>query len=112
MQTYSIKVALRNISPMIWRRFEINGNSTIADLHHIIQIAMGWDDEHLHQFRIYAKDYGIWYDGGPSFMDNAHLVQITQFEFDVGDNLLTFLIFIPHFFMLSYLDPVKKLCHA
>ncbi len=42
MQTYSIKVALRDITPMIWRRFEINGNTTIADLHHIIQIAMGY----------------------------------------------------------------------
>ena len=70
---------------MIWRRFKIYSNTTIADLHHIIQFSMGWDDSHLHQFRIYAKDYGIWYDGGPSFMDSAHLVQIEQFEFDEGE---------------------------
>ncbi len=85
MQTYFVKVALHGISPMIWRRFRINGNTTIADLHHIIQISMGWDDLHLHQFRIHAKDYGIWYDGGPSFRDNAQSVLIEQFEFDVGD---------------------------
>ncbi|MBL4865370.1 MAG: hypothetical protein JKY67_03230 [Pseudomonadales bacterium] len=44
MKTYSIKVALRGISPMIWRRLEINSNTTLADLHHIIQIAMNWDN--------------------------------------------------------------------
>lgn len=72
MKTYSIEVALRGISPMIWRRFKINGNTTLADLHHVIQIGMGWDNLHLHQFRVYAKDYGICYPGGPSFMDDAH----------------------------------------
>lgn len=46
---------------------------------------MGWDDLHLHQFRIHAKDYGIWYDGGRSFRDNAHSVLLAQFEFDIGD---------------------------
>ncbi len=85
MQIYSIKVAIRGISPMIWRRFQLSDNVSLADLHHIIQISMGWDNEHLHKFRIYAKDYGIHYTGGPGFMDNAYQVQIKQFEFDVGD---------------------------
>ena len=44
MKTYLIKVALRGISPMIWRRLRIQGNTSLADLHYIIQIAMGWDD--------------------------------------------------------------------
>lgn len=85
MNTYTIKVALRDISPMIWRRFKIQGNTSIAQLHHIIQIAMAWDDTHLHCFRIYAKDYGIGYAGGLSFMDDARKVLFDQFKFDVGD---------------------------
>lgn len=85
MQTYSIKVAIRGISPMIWRRFQLSDKTSLADLHHIIQISMGWDDEHLHQFRIYAKDYGIHYDGDTGFMDNAYLVLIKQLDFEVGD---------------------------
>ena len=85
MKTYSIKVALRGISPMIWRRLEINGNTTLADLHHIIQIAMNWDNTFLHKFRIYAKDYGICYSYGFSFSDDAHEVTFDQFEFEVGD---------------------------
>jgi Plasmid pRiA4b ORF-3-like protein len=52
-----LKVVLLGISPMIWRRLLIRSQSTIADLHHLLQIAMGWTDTHLHQFRI----QGNWY---------------------------------------------------
>jgi hypothetical protein len=52
VQTYSIKVALRGVSSMIWRRLRLQGNTSLAGLHHIIQIAMGWDDEYLHYFHI------------------------------------------------------------
>jgi hypothetical protein len=85
MKNYSIKIALRGISPMIWRRLRILGSTSLADLHHMIQIVFGWDDDHLHRFHIYGKDYGIAYVGGLSFSDDAHLVYLDDFEFDVGD---------------------------
>ncbi len=49
---------------MIWRRLRLSEYTTLADLHSIIQVTMGWDDEYLHQFHIEGKDYGISYDGG------------------------------------------------
>ena len=85
MKTYAIKIALRGVSPMIWHRLRINGSTSLADFHHVIQIVFGWDDEHLHRFHIYGKDYGIAYAGGLSFSDDAHLVFIDDFAFDVGD---------------------------
>lgn len=85
MAIYSIKVALRGISPMIWRRLRLPGHTSVAGLHHIIQMAMGWDDEHLHCFHIFGKDYGIAYDGGFSFSDNPHGVTLDNFSFDSGD---------------------------
>jgi transposase InsO family protein len=42
----------RGVSPTIWRRLRLQGNTSLAGLHHIIQIAMGWDDEYLHYFHI------------------------------------------------------------
>jgi hypothetical protein len=48
VQIYQFHVLLLTISPAIWRRFLIRNDSTIADLHHVLQIVMGWDDEHLH----------------------------------------------------------------
>lgn len=88
MKTYAIKIALRGVSPMIWRRLRINGSTSLADFHHVIQIVFGWGDEHLHRFHIYGKDYGIAYAGGLSFSDDAHLVFIDDFAFDVGDRFI------------------------
>ena len=85
MNIYTIKIALRGISPMIWRRLRIPGETTIAGLHHIIQISMGWDDAYLHCFHIYGKDYGIVYAGGLSFSDNPQAIKLEDFGFDPGD---------------------------
>ena len=48
---YQLKIVLTSISPMIWRRLLVQSATTIAELHYIIQIAMGWEDEHLNRFR-------------------------------------------------------------
>ncbi|MFT4573017.1 MAG: hypothetical protein ACI85E_000211 [Marinomonas primoryensis] len=85
MSVYSIKIALRGISPMIWRRHQLSGGTSLAELHHIIQLSMGWDDEYLHYFHIFGKDYGIAYVGGLSFADNSHDVTLDNFGFDIGD---------------------------
>jgi hypothetical protein len=82
---YSLKFVLRGVSPMVWRRMQISGETSLAILHDIIQIIFGWDDEYLHQFHIYGKDYGKCYDGGLMFSDNAHKVYLNDFEFDTGD---------------------------
>ena len=70
---------------MIWRRLRIPGDISLANLHHIIQAAYGWDDDHLHQFHIYGKDYGLSYVGGIAFADNAREIFLDNFDFDVGD---------------------------
>ena len=85
MNIYAIKVALRGISPMIWRRLQLSGNTSLADLHHIIQLAMGWENDYLHSFHISGKDYGIAYEGGLSFSDNPLTVILDDFGFDIGD---------------------------
>lgn len=82
---YFVKIALRGVSPMVWRRLRIPGNTSLAQLHNIIQISYNWDDEYLHQFHIYGKDYGLSYAGGILFSDDARQVFLNDFEFDVGD---------------------------
>lgn len=82
---YQLKIVLIGISPMIWRRLLVRSSTTIAELHQIIQIAMGWEDEHLNRFHIYGKDYGVYHDGGMSFADNPNHVQLTTFQFRCRD---------------------------
>jgi hypothetical protein len=85
MKIYVIKIAIRGVSPMVWRRLRIATGTPLAALLIIFQIVQGWGDNHLHQFHIYGKDYGISYDGGIGFPDNPFRIVIDDFVFDVGD---------------------------
>jgi hypothetical protein len=93
---YQLHIFILGISPMIWRRIKIRSDSTIADLHYIIQIVMGWTDSHLHRFIIHGKHYGIAQIGGMWFSDDPKVVKLSDFgwrsrerflyEYDFGDN--------------------------
>jgi hypothetical protein len=82
---YQLKVVLLGISPMIWRRLLVRGDSTIADLHYIFQISLGWTDTHLHQFRIHGRKYGIAQIGGIGFRDNPHQVRLADLGLRLGE---------------------------
>ena len=49
---FEFEVALEGVTPRIWRRFLLHGeDSTFFDLHVAIQMACGWEDSHLFEFR-------------------------------------------------------------
>lgn len=56
--TLQIKVTLRGSKPPVWRRLLVPGNFNLAQLHAALQIAMGWEDAHLHQFVVGSDRYG------------------------------------------------------
>ena len=82
---YHFKIYLLNISPMIYRRFKVKGDTHIAQLHHLIQIIMGWDNDHLHSFKVWGMTYGISRSGGMDFHDDPCKIFIGDFGFKVGD---------------------------
>ena len=49
---YQIKVTLLGVKPAVWRRLLVPSRLTLARLHEVLQIAMGWTDSHLHAFRV------------------------------------------------------------
>ena len=55
---YQIKVKLRGIEPPIWRRFQVRGDATLAELHDVLQTVMSWWDYHLHEFIVGEDHYG------------------------------------------------------
>ena len=54
---YQLKITLRDIRPPIWRRVQVK-DCTLAELHEIIQVAMGWEFSHLYSFEVDGIDYG------------------------------------------------------
>jgi hypothetical protein len=51
-EIYQIKVTLLWTKPPIWRRLLVPATLTLAQLHDVLQLAMGWEDCHMHAFRI------------------------------------------------------------
>lgn len=77
-EVYQFKIALQGISPPIWRRIQISGDSTFANLHHDIQMSMGWMDSHLHEFYINATRIGSKGDGFEIDDDSDDVLDETQ----------------------------------
>ena len=92
---YQFKVTLRNIHPPIWRRIQVWEDTTLAQLHRVLQVAMGWENYHLHEFRIGRKIYAV-----PDLDDEREITDVkrtrihdviqqvgTEFEYvyDLGD---------------------------
>ena len=61
---YQLKVTLSHCKPPIWRRVLVPAHFSLAKLHDVLQVCMGWTDTHLHQFVI-----GKAYYGRPDFDD-------------------------------------------
>lgn len=86
-----IHVALEDIEPAIWRRLIVPIHTTLAQLHHILQAAIGWTDSHLHQFEIGGLRYGDVemlnqdrFEGNAQAFD-ASEVRLRDFHFFKGD---------------------------
>ena len=48
---YQFKLTLKGSDPPIWRRIQVP-DLTLGELHDVLQVVMGWEDSHLHQFII------------------------------------------------------------
>jgi hypothetical protein len=64
---FEIKIELREVRPAVLRRVQVPGEITLAGLHQVVQVAMGWTDSHLHEFGVDGARYGLpdpdWDDG-------------------------------------------------
>lgn len=56
---YQLKITLRDSKPPIWRRVLVPKQITLNVLHQVIQLAFGWNDEHLYMFEKGRKNYPV-----------------------------------------------------
>jgi pRiA4b ORF-3-like protein len=57
-EIYQMKVTLLGTDPPIWRRLLVPAELTLEQLHRVLQRAMGWEDCHMHEFRIGQQRFG------------------------------------------------------
>ena len=93
---FQFKISLQGVKPPVWRRILISDESTFWDLHVAIQDAMGWQDCHLHAFRLPTGEVGIPDDYGFDDMETRPGWKISvskemkagnsvKYEYDFGD---------------------------
>ena len=70
---YQLKITLVGTSPLIWRRVLVPADLTLAQLHNVVQAAVGWQNCHLHEFRIASQRFGV-PDPEDSFLGVAHCI--------------------------------------
>jgi hypothetical protein len=56
---FQVKIALLDIEPAIWRRVLVPADTTLDQLHEVIQAAFGWWNYHLHQYLIDGQIYAL-----------------------------------------------------
>ncbi len=86
---YRLKITLMGFRPPIWRRVEVDGNLSLGELHEVIQIVMGWEDAHLHQFIVDDIYYSTPYPGMEDwemmdYMRDANEISLQQVAAEVG----------------------------
>jgi hypothetical protein len=67
---YVLRVSIKDTEPLIWRELSVSSDCTLGVLHEIIQIAFGWDGDHMHSFTVNSVRYGM-----------------TGMDFDYGDDM-------------------------
>lgn len=95
---YVLRVELKYIKPAIWRRIIVPGSIRLGKLHVVLQLAMGWEGGHLHEFVFGQTNYGEPDDFGfPSDPPMLNEVRVTlakalgglksfTYIYDYGDN--------------------------
>ena len=94
--TFRVRVDLVGAKPPIWRRLELPGSITLAQLHEVLQVAFDWDNSHLHEFTAGRTRYGVPDGDSLGGAQDERLVTMGQlldrpgahldYEYDFGDS--------------------------
>lgn len=103
-----LKITLQEVQPPIWRRVLVSDETTLLQLHDLIQHCFGWTDSHLHIFTAAGMAFvnvEDWEEEGEHYQDDgiAHLSDLIPkflpegghflYEYDLGDGWV-FKIFV------------------
>jgi hypothetical protein len=92
VRTTRLRVTLREVTPVVQRVIDVPAAITLDELHEVLQVALGWTDSHLHQYRTDSAVYSVplddWDDEGETDERGVRLSALpSQFTYlyDYGD---------------------------
>jgi len=93
MRTTRLRVTMRDVEPKVERVVDVPAAITLDDLHEVLQVALGWTDSHLHQFRTddatYAVPFEQWDDAENEVDERgvplSSLPKSSVYAYDFGD---------------------------
>jgi len=103
MMNIQLKITLEGSKPPIWRRVLVSDDSTLLDLHDLIQFCFNWKDYHLHIFKVSGMEFvhvEDWDEDGDLYQEDsrARLKDLIPrfvpegmsfaYRYDFGDNWL------------------------
>lgn len=103
LKKYTLRIELEYSDPLVWRELEVPSSLSLTSLAKAILLAMGWDEDHLHQFQVKGKTRSCyatsWNELGSSLYPGvkdgsrysvSHLLKKPGdgivFEYDYGDS--------------------------
>jgi hypothetical protein len=92
---FQTKIVLNDVKPLIWRRFAVDADILLPDLHKVIQTVMGWTNTHLHHFVINGQFYSSPDEDALTALVDYRTISLNQvvkkegmefvYEYDFGD---------------------------
>lgn len=58
-EIFRLSITLMDCKPSVWREVEVTSSMTLARLHEVLQVLMGWDDYHLWAFESGKKRFEL-----------------------------------------------------
>lgn len=90
-----VRITLLDVAdPPVWRRVLVPAAYSLDRVHQVIQAAMGWQNYHMHVFRVGERSYGLDPEGMLGHLEEAkvRLADVAEvgkrigYEYDFGDS--------------------------
>lgn len=96
-----LRVSLLGPDPEIWRRVLVRSELDFGTLHDVLQAAMGWQNSHLHQFRVreqrisdpefeldgFVPEDVVWNERVVTLEESLPKAgEVFEYEYDFGDD--------------------------
>lgn len=98
-QIAQLKITLKHLKPPVWRQVQVPSSMTLENLHWVVQLALGWENSHMHHFKVGKTYYGTLYpddfDGTTETKDERKVTvgevlakpkAKIEYEYDFGDS--------------------------